>query len=333
LQYETRFNHIPATLAEIASRTLPTEVTALVSGARRFRFAAMGGSYNAACAATEYFLALGLDARPELASHLMHAGIDTVATDEVVVLISYSGTSVETIRAAEALRDRGHKRIVAITNAPESEVAALANAVVDQGLTEETHTPYGPFATTYSSLLRIAAAAAGTAAPDLSAAGPAVGRMLARAEAIRALAPVAPTYAEFFGRGAYAATAVQATLITREIARVPASAWDGSTYRHGPIEAISPEQLSVVFAAAGGRQAGLDRSFVSALRDITETVLVVGPEGADVELGVDDLVGPLVALTFPAIIAYAWGERAGIPMGQFRYTSHSITDEETLHVG
>ncbi|MCO5969411.1 SIS domain-containing protein [Actinoallomurus soli] len=333
MEFSSTFAHIPTSLAELSTRPLPDAAARLVAGARQFRIVAMGGSYNAACAAVEYFLGLGIDARAELASHLVHSSSRTVSSDEVVVLVSYSGTSIETIRAAETLRATGHGRVICITNEPTSPLALLCDVVIDQRLTEETHVPYGPFATTYTTLCKLAAAADGTAPPDFSSAGPAAAAALDSLDSITALHPAAPAYAEFFGRGAYAATAVQATLITREIARVPAAGWESSTYRHGPIEAISPRQLSVVFAARDGGAARLDASFARALRAITPDVLVVGPDDADVPLATDDTVGPLVALTVVAILAYHWGETAGIPAGQFRYTSHSITDEDDLHVG
>lgn len=329
MDFAQRFSHIPSTLDEVAARPLPPQVAALAQGVSRVRIAAMGGSYNASVAAVERFLERGIDARAELASHVVHSSAATIASDELVILISYSGTSVETIRAARALKERGI-RTLCITNAPDSELAELCDATVDQGLTEVTHTPFGPWTATYLTLFRIAAAAAGENDIPSAGLGAAAAAALSVADDILALQPIAPEYAEFFGRGALAATAVQATLIVREIARVPASAWESSTYRHGPIEAISPEQLSVVFAAREGRAAELDASFARALRDITGRVLVVGPDGADVAIAVADDYLPLVSLVVPSVLAYAWGEQAGIPAGEFRYTSHSITDEAEL---
>jgi glucosamine--fructose-6-phosphate aminotransferase (isomerizing) len=206
----------------------------------------------------------------------------------------------------------------------------LCDATVDQGLTEVTHTPFGPWTATYLTLFRIAATAAGDDGIPSADLGSAAAAALATADDIHALQPTAPGYAEFFGRGALAATAVQATLIVREIARVPAAAWESSTYRHGPIEAISAEQLSLVFAAREGAASALDASFARAIRDITGRVIVVGPDDADVTIAVADAYLPLVSLVVPSVLAYAWGEQAGIPAGEFRYTSHSITDEAEL---
>jgi glucosamine--fructose-6-phosphate aminotransferase (isomerizing) len=330
MKFPTQFAHIPNTILEIGGRDVPVAAHELISSVRSIRIVAMGGSYNAACAAVEAFLTRGIDARAELASHLLHVENEPIASDEAVIFISHSGTSVETIRAAERLRNAGHTAMICITNDTTSPLARLFDIVIDQQLTAETKVPFGPWITSYFTLYKLARAAAAQEPADWASAARAITSALEALPQIAALAPVAPAYIEFFGRGPFRASAEQATLIAREIARVPASAWDPSTYRHGPIEAVSDAQLSVVFAASQGRAAQLDRSFASALRGIVKNVVVVGPADADVEIDTDDELAVLVSLIVAAIFSYTWGEAAGIPIGQFRYTSHSITDEDNL---
>ncbi|WP_411557621.1 SIS domain-containing protein [Plantibacter sp. MPB07] len=330
MKFPSKFEHIPATILEVGARDVPAAAHELVSTAGSLRIVAMGGSYNAACAAVEAFLSRGIDARAELASHLLHAENEPIPADELVVFISHSGTSVETIRAAQRLRDAGHTALICITNDVTSELAQLFDVVIDQQLTAETKVPFGPWVTTYFTLYKLARAAVAQEPADWASAARAISTALDALPSISALAPEAPAYIEFFGRGPFRASAEQATLIVREIARVPASAWDPSTYRHGPIEAVSSSQLSIVLAASQGRAAQLDRSFADALRGIVDNVIVVGPTGGDVEIDTDDELAVLVSIIVPAILAYTWGEAAGIPIGQFRYTSHSITDEDNL---
>jgi glucosamine--fructose-6-phosphate aminotransferase (isomerizing) len=330
MKFLSLFSHIPSTIDEVAGRALDPTVIEVARASTSVRIVAMGGSFNAATAAVERFLERGVDARAELASHVLHSSAGTVRAEELIVLVSYSGTSVETIRAAEALRSGGHQHLVCITNDPGSEVAAVCDAVIDQGLTEETHVPFGPWTTTYLALFKLACAMAGSEFPRTDGLRDEAQRLLDSATDIAALQAEAPGYIEFFGRGAFSATATQGTLIAREIARIPAAPWDSSTYRHGPIEAISPAQLSVVFAAREGRAAELDASFVAALSEIVENVIVVGPDDAAVAVRSTDDFSPLLSLIVPAVLSYAWGEQAGIPAGEFRYTSHSVTDEVEL---
>lgn len=330
MDFATRFSHIPTSIVRHGERPLPDAARALIAGASGVRLIGMGGSYNAACAAVEAFLARGTDARAELASHLLHTEMEPIPADQAVIFISHSGTSVETIRAAERLKNSGHTSLICITNDAASPLAQLFDVVIDQELTEQTQVPFGPWISTYFTLYKLARARAGEEAPDWASAARAAESLLETLPAIVELAPVAPSYIEFFGRGAFRASAEQATLIAREIARVPASAWDPSTYRHGPIEAIGAPQLSVVLAASEGRSAQLDASFAASLREIVHDVIVVGPADSDVAIDTADELAVLVSILVPALLSYTWGEAAGIPIGQFRYTSHSITDEDTL---
>lgn len=333
MKFPTLFDHVPATISEVSSRAIPAAAVEIVRRASAVRFVAMGGSFNAASAAVEAFLARDMDARAELASHLLHVESVTVQSTEAVIFISQSGTSVETIRAAERLRALGYRNLICITNNVDSDLAKACDVVIDQALTKQMRVPFGPWIATYTTLYRLARLCAGQPEADWDSAAVAAQSALDALERVVALAPAAPSYVEFFGRGAFRATAEQGTLIVREIARVPAAAWDSSTYRHGPIEAISPTQLSIVFAASEGRAAQLDRAFAAALTAIVPDVIVVGPEDAEVPIHADDELSALISILAAAFLAYTWGETAGLTIGEFRYTSHSVTDEDALVLG
>jgi glucosamine--fructose-6-phosphate aminotransferase (isomerizing) len=98
---------------------LPTQA------ARRVVLLGMGSSRYAAVVAALRLRAAGIDAVAEYAS----AEIGwPPAPDTLVVAISASGESAETIAAAE--RHRGRSRVVALTERPESTLASLADVVV-----------------------------------------------------------------------------------------------------------------------------------------------------------------------------------------------------------
>ncbi len=246
------FAHIPETIDAYAKSSLPPEVLDLLKSGGdhpgRVRLVGMGGSFNAATAAAEQFLKLGIDARAELASHLLHSSAKTVRSDELIVLISYSGTSIETIRAAEELHKGARPRIVCITNAQGGRLASLCDVVLRQGLNETTHKPFGPWTATYLTLVKLAHAMAGQPFQAPAGLKEECARLLGAAQSVIALQPSLPQYIEFFGRGAL------------------------------------------------------------------------------------EIFLPLVSLVLPAILSYAWSESAGLTAGEFRYTSHSITDEEVLSI-
>lgn len=118
---------VPAALEALADDIAGSDPFAtLPSGARRVLMLGMGSSLSAAGVAARRSRARGIDAVAEYASAdpLAHADRDTL-----VVAISASGTTAETLAAAE--RYRGRARLVAMTNAPGSPLAAMADHVID----------------------------------------------------------------------------------------------------------------------------------------------------------------------------------------------------------
>lgn len=92
---------------------------------RRVVFVGMGSSRFAALAAATRLRAAGLD------SHVEYASVESPAPSPagtLVVAISSSGATAETVETARRLRGEG--RLVAVTNRPDSALAAGADAVL-----------------------------------------------------------------------------------------------------------------------------------------------------------------------------------------------------------
>lgn len=318
---------LPETLAAIAEKPLGAAEIADAIDGRRLRIAAMGGSYNAAVAALPELWRHGVDARADLASVLLHYAGDALAPDDAYVLVSASGTSVETVRLAEKLRDLGATRIVGITNNPDSPFARAVTTVVDHGLSTEESFAFGLFPANYLALRNAAALHAGTSPASPAALGEAAEATRAASMKLLERFPTPPPVIEYLGRGGLVGSAQQATLITREIARVTAVAWDGSNYRHGPIESISDDLTTVVLAATQSPFSEQDRSLATHLRSITYRLLTVGPTDADVPTVGPAEFQPILTVLPVVFLSYAWALAAGHAPGEFRYTSHSITDE------
>lgn len=92
---------------------------------RRVVMIGMGSSRYAAAVAAERFRAHGIAASAELASNPV---LPLVDADTLVVLISATGGSRETVAAAEGLRGKG--TLVALTNDPHSTLARCCDATV-----------------------------------------------------------------------------------------------------------------------------------------------------------------------------------------------------------
>jgi glutamine---fructose-6-phosphate transaminase (isomerizing) len=111
-------------LAESLSRGNPWAGTPVVPGSALVLLG-MGSSAYAAGVGAARLRARGIDAVAELASSDL---LPAVRPGTVVVVVSASGTSPEAVAAAEHYR--GRAPVVALTEAPSSPVAGLADAVV-----------------------------------------------------------------------------------------------------------------------------------------------------------------------------------------------------------
>ncbi len=116
----------PAALARLAASLRAADPwTAVPAAPRRVLLIGMGSSRYAASAAALRMRAAGIDAIAEYAS----AEIGwPPGHDVLVVAISATGESAETLAAAE--RHRGISRLVALTERPESSLARMADDVV-----------------------------------------------------------------------------------------------------------------------------------------------------------------------------------------------------------
>jgi glucosamine--fructose-6-phosphate aminotransferase (isomerizing) len=190
------------------------------------------------------------------AGELLHFGLRTVSGNDLVIAISQSGESVETLRVTEALRD--HPHLIALTNNPESPMAKLAHLSLDMAAGEEAAISTKTYTNALALVLLLAKALAGR---DLA---PLQGRLeriseemdtAARAghagiaHAAEALRDARALY--FISRGPSLAAAAQAALTFQEGVHIPAVWMSGGEFRHGPMELAGAGNFAVLFAPEG----------------------------------------------------------------------------------
>ena len=123
----------PAALAQLGAAFRTGDPLADVPASpRRIVFVGMGSSRYAAVDAALHLRAAGLDAAAEYSSATISW---PPAPDALLVAISAKGESEETIAAVD--RYRGKSPVVALTDAPRSTIATLADVVVPLGAGEE----------------------------------------------------------------------------------------------------------------------------------------------------------------------------------------------------
>lgn len=220
-------------------------------------FTGMGSSLAVARVVAGRLVGEGVRASVHEAGELLHYGASGVLRDCLVVLVSQSGRSAETVALADRLRHREGVRTVAIVNDTASPMAASADAVLPMHVgveaTVSTKTFIASFVIAHAladalvgSRQRTIAVARAAGLPDVLtriAEQPDVfADGAARMDDVRSLAVVA--------RGPAFAAAEYGALILKETTAVPTEASLGASFRHGPLEIASPAVGVVVLADA-----------------------------------------------------------------------------------
>jgi len=191
----------------------------------------------------------------EDAGELLHYGLGAAAGAGVIVAISQSGRSYETVRAVEALRAADHAPVLALVNDPASPVAEAADVVLPLLAGPEAAIATKTYLAAMTVLLLLAAEG-GPSVLDPPALDQAVDSVeaLAGDEEIGALAAGhlgAARSLMIVGRGPALGSAAYGALTIKEAAAIPAEGMTGGAFRHGPVELTEGEAGVVVLAPAG----------------------------------------------------------------------------------
>ncbi len=233
-------------------------------------------------------------------AELVHTQSKLLDDQTLLVIVSQSGRSIETIQLLDLLRERGKKPfVVGVTNTPGSPLAQEADAVVTMRAGEESSVSCKTYLATLVALEWLGAALCGD---DLTA-------------VLSALAPASSTTQAYLsnwrqhvhelitemtgvrhlfvtGRGSSLAAVGTGGLTLKESAHFHVEGMSSPAYRHGPFEMTSPGVYVIVFAgepataplnetlvrdvrAVGGRAALMsDASAISAFRlpAVSETI-------------------------------------------------------------
>ncbi len=189
-------------------------------------------------------------------SELLHGQRGLLGPDRLLVVVSQSGASVETVRLLRAVRRRCF--VVGITNTPEAPLARRADIAVLTRAGSEFSISSKTYVATLAALDWLGEACCGRAPAralrDLETAATAMASYLAGwkrhvgflARRLRGI-----EYIFLAGRGASLAAAGTGGLIIKEAAHFPAEGMSAAAFRHGPLEIVNPRMLLLVFEGAG----------------------------------------------------------------------------------
>jgi glucosamine--fructose-6-phosphate aminotransferase (isomerizing) len=292
--------------------------------------------------AEQYLCERGRFARAIPASDAIY-GLLPLLKNANVIINSRSGETAEVVKLAHLLAE-AKIPFVAVTNAPESTLAALAPYRVWSKARPDDLVSINVVSGMMTATLALAAAVSG----DLERLRPefealeehltaATRRAWERAATWQSLFDgLRPIYLLY--RGYARAAALCGRLVLEEVARTPAVALEAAEFRQGPNEVIDERFGAVVFVP-DGRQGELNRSLAGDILESGGRVLAIGKLDGLVEsprLGclelpdLPDYLFPIPAVVPLQILAYTLAQSQGFPPGQVRYITKVILSEEGI---
>ncbi len=301
----------------------------------------MGSSYDACYPAVTALAREGVAAVMTDTAELLHFRLPMLRAGDDLVLVSQSGESAETVRAAERLRARGEApRIIAVTNDPDSSLSRVADLTMQTLAGEET----GPSTMTFAAALVVigasAMAIAGMAPDavldglrgDAEAAAAAIEGLLAR----DTLADDLVTWhggratTVILARGGARAAAEMGALTLKEAVGMPVESLQTAQFRHGPLELAGPD-LAAMIIATEPETRELDLAIADELRGLgaavwTVTAGVSAPGATDVG-PLNPLLSPAAAIVPAQLLAWRLAILAGREPGAYVHAAKVTTHE------
>lgn len=242
----------------------------------------MGSSYFALYPACVYLNEHGLSAIMVEASELLHYYKGLVSDRVLVVIASQSGETAEVKKLLSEVR--GSTSIVSLTNDAEnylvrnSDLPLFLYAGQESGPASKTHTA------TISVSLLLAMSLTSTMSEQrvqgLYAAVEAMASFLERwREKIDALFDFLGKVdcLSLLGRGPSLASAMAGALILKEAAKMRAEGMSAGQFRHGPLEAVSPDLAAIVFAMPG-RTRDINLRLAHDIAEFGVRVIIIGSD-------------------------------------------------------
>lgn len=186
-------------------------------------------------------------------SELIHYGQGLLGEKTLVVAMSQSGKSAETVRLLEI--NGGRSAVIGVTNTAESPLAAKSHACVLTRAGSEHTVSCKTYVSALAANAWLGDLLCGTdpaaTLGSLAKAADMTGRFLADLdEKMERLARTLEGVRSLFyvGRGASMASVGTGALITKEAAKFHAEGMSSAAFRHGPLEMVNPEIFVHVFS-------------------------------------------------------------------------------------
>jgi glucosamine--fructose-6-phosphate aminotransferase (isomerizing) len=286
-----------------------------------------------------YPLELALTAQGETVcraetAELIHGLPGLLSPESVIVAVSQSGQSAETIRLLE--QNHGRARIIGVTNTENSPLHRESDFCLLTRCGDEFSVSTKTYMASLVALEALAAAWGGLdfdpLLAELSTAPDSLAEYLASwRDHAQALASQLDEVRQYFilGRGRSLASCGTGALILKESTRTFAEGMSSAAFRHGPLEMVSPGSLVLVFDGDPGTR-HLNRKLVHTIRERGGRAETIGSES---ELAALRLPGnpsrtlTLLEMAPVQMLTLAIAARSGIEAGCFQHAAKITTEE------
>jgi glucosamine--fructose-6-phosphate aminotransferase (isomerizing) len=301
----------------------------------------MGSSYYASVYAKYLLQDLAqADVEAWIASEFIHYP-SAVSSKEVVVAVSQSGESVETVRAVQLMK-KARIRVLGVTNQPESTLAKLSDTLL---LTHAGREKASATKTFVAALALVNQLAVSTALKvgHISEwrAAEFARRLLICARDVEDELPIweerakpwgqslaKSSAAVILGRGFDFAGAMQGALLIKEVAKIPAEAMTGGEFMHGPIEIVTQDLF--VVALSSGRSMTLMRQLGKRVGKIGGRLMILSPyQGINTVKfrEKNEILTIFPSTVLLELLAYFSAVQKGLDPDHFRFISKVTTAE------
>jgi glucosamine--fructose-6-phosphate aminotransferase (isomerizing) len=331
---------------EIEELTIPP---AKLASYRRVLFLGCGSSYHAALVGRQSVETWGkIHADADISSEFRYR-LSVVGPETLVVAVSQSGETVDSLHAIREARRRG-AGVITVSNVVDSVMARESDGVCYTHAGPEIGVASTKCHTAQLALLQVLAlhiarargtideAEARVVADGLESAAALVGQAVARAatymDVARRFATVDDVY--FLGRRSGLPIAMEGALKLKELAYVRAEAYPAGEMKHGPISLIKPGVVVLVVATRTGLWEKVMAN-VEEMRARGATIVAIADDGDDETAGLVDavlaipstleLLTPIVAAVPNQCFAYAIARARGNDVDRPRNLAKVVTVE------
>ncbi len=315
---------------------------------RAIQIIACGTSYHAGLVAQYWFEKYGIACRVEIASEF-RSRKHTIADNTLLVTLSQSGETIDTLAALKVAREAGVAHTLTICNAPEStlvresELVFMTHAGPEIGVASTK-----AFTTQLVSLLllvvsitrhhRLKPADETKIVKELRELPTIIDETLKREKEIARLATLFADkeHALFLGRGTQYPIAMEGALKLKEISYIHAEAYAAGELKHGPL-ALVDEKMPVIAVAPNNRLLEKLKSNIEEVRARGGHMLVFADDQASIDqtagveiinIGrVDNIIAPIVFTIPLQMLAYHVALIKGTDVDKPRNLAKSVTVE------